>query len=194
MNKNQKGFTAVEGLILLVVVGIIGFAGWHIASANKKSSQLNSASKSQSSTQSNLNKKSTTKATQTPVAGATAPAPASTTTPTKKSSTSKSGSSSPAPTPTPAPPSATTSISISSDGCYVTANAPQGYILDVLVYQGGHGGEPEYTMPASGTLKVTTGASIGYTVDATISNNGSKVAEQVGTVTVASCPAADVVY
>ena len=30
MKKNQKGFSAIEGLLILLIVGIIGFAGWHV--------------------------------------------------------------------------------------------------------------------------------------------------------------------
>jgi hypothetical protein len=30
MNKNQKGFSPVEGLLILVIIGLIGFVGWFV--------------------------------------------------------------------------------------------------------------------------------------------------------------------
>ena len=34
--KKQFGFTALEGLLVLVIVGIVGFAGWYVYNANNK--------------------------------------------------------------------------------------------------------------------------------------------------------------
>lgn len=43
--KNQKGFTVVEGLLILVIVGLIGGVGWYVWDAKKESDKsLNQAS------------------------------------------------------------------------------------------------------------------------------------------------------
>jgi type II secretory pathway pseudopilin PulG len=34
-NRNQSGFSVVEGLLILVIVGIIGATGWYVMQANK---------------------------------------------------------------------------------------------------------------------------------------------------------------
>ena len=58
MKGNQKGFTAVEGLLILVIVGLIGFVGWFVYdSKNKSESNYNSAA----STATNSVAKSTNK-------------------------------------------------------------------------------------------------------------------------------------
>ncbi len=45
--KNQKGFGAVEALLILVIVGIIGGAGWYVFQSQKKTNQsLDNANKS----------------------------------------------------------------------------------------------------------------------------------------------------
>ena len=42
MNKNQKGFSLVEGLLILVIVGLVGFVGWYVwQSKNKTIKQTN---------------------------------------------------------------------------------------------------------------------------------------------------------
>lgn len=47
MNKNQNGFGAIEALLILVTVGIIGFTGWFVwHSNNKASNDLKSSSSS----------------------------------------------------------------------------------------------------------------------------------------------------
>jgi len=196
MNKNQNGFSAIEGLLILVIIMIIGFTGWFVWHArNNASHSLNSAIKEQSTiTKLTFSKKPLTGSTPAPLATATTtttPAPTPTTT---KSSSSSSKSqpvaSTPTPTPTPAPTppaSVPSSISISSDGCHVTGTGGAGYILDILVYQGQHGAEPNYTIPAGGTLIVSTGGMPGYTVTATISNGNTQLAQQTATVT-ATCP------
>jgi type II secretory pathway pseudopilin PulG len=44
MKKNQKGFSHVEILLLIVIVGIIGFVGWYVLrSVNQADKNLNSA-------------------------------------------------------------------------------------------------------------------------------------------------------
>lgn len=52
MNKRQNGFSAIEGLLILVIVGILGFTGWYVwRSKNTTDKTLNAASNtSQSST------------------------------------------------------------------------------------------------------------------------------------------------
>lgn len=41
MQKNsQSGFGVVEVLLLLIIVGIIGFTGWRVYEANKEVSQI----------------------------------------------------------------------------------------------------------------------------------------------------------
>jgi type II secretory pathway pseudopilin PulG len=47
MKKNQSGFSVVEGLLILVIVGILCGTGWYVWNSNKKTNDiLNSADKS----------------------------------------------------------------------------------------------------------------------------------------------------
>jgi hypothetical protein len=51
MKRDQKGMGAVEGLLILVIVGLIGFVGWYVYHAKKSTdSTYNSAVSSGSST------------------------------------------------------------------------------------------------------------------------------------------------
>ena len=51
MKNNQKGFSGVEGLLTLVIVGLIAFVGWYVWSTNSKSNQtLTNANKTSEST------------------------------------------------------------------------------------------------------------------------------------------------
>ena len=38
--RSQKGFTAVEGLLIFVVVGIVGFAGWYVYDSGQKTNDI----------------------------------------------------------------------------------------------------------------------------------------------------------
>lgn len=51
MRINQKGFTAIEGLLIAVVVALVGFTGFYIYNTNKKVDQ-NTASSAVSTTKS----------------------------------------------------------------------------------------------------------------------------------------------
>jgi hypothetical protein len=42
MNKNEKGFSLVEGLLVVLIVTVIGFAGWYVLNANKNVSTVKS--------------------------------------------------------------------------------------------------------------------------------------------------------
>lgn len=47
MKKNQKGFSAVEGLLILIIVGLVGFIGWYVYhTKNNTEATLNQADKS----------------------------------------------------------------------------------------------------------------------------------------------------
>jgi hypothetical protein len=47
-NINQKGFSAIEGLLILIIVGIVGGLGWYVWKANEDSKRnLNSASQAE---------------------------------------------------------------------------------------------------------------------------------------------------
>ncbi|MEK7059705.1 MAG: hypothetical protein AAB971_03035 [Patescibacteria group bacterium] len=63
---NQRGFAAVETILIIVIVAIIGGAGYFVYSSNKKTNDtLNSAAKvAQSSPDSNTKTKSVAKSTQ----------------------------------------------------------------------------------------------------------------------------------
>lgn len=36
MFKNQKGFTALEAILIIVIIAVVGFAGWYVYKANNK--------------------------------------------------------------------------------------------------------------------------------------------------------------
>lgn len=40
MKTNQKGFSVVEGLLMLVIAGVIGFVGWYVLSAKHQTDSL----------------------------------------------------------------------------------------------------------------------------------------------------------
>jgi hypothetical protein len=40
MNKNQRGFSVVEGLLILVIVGTIGFIGWYVWKSKNKTDSI----------------------------------------------------------------------------------------------------------------------------------------------------------
>lgn len=48
MRKNQSGFSALEGLLVLVVILAIGFIGWYVFGKNRNSATNQGASSSQS--------------------------------------------------------------------------------------------------------------------------------------------------
>jgi len=48
MKKNQQGFGAVEGLLIVVVVAVIAFVGWYIYNGNKKASNTYNAASTSS--------------------------------------------------------------------------------------------------------------------------------------------------
>jgi len=53
MKKNQSGFSIVEGLLILIIVGIIGGTGWYVWQAkNNTDDNLSSATKTSNSSQS----------------------------------------------------------------------------------------------------------------------------------------------
>ncbi|MBX4201449.1 hypothetical protein KW803_00935 [Candidatus Saccharibacteria bacterium] len=66
MKNNQKGFGAVEGLLILVIVGIIGFVGWYVWNAkNDADNKLDAANNTSQLTSVNkaTSKQSTTEST-----------------------------------------------------------------------------------------------------------------------------------
>ncbi len=44
--KRQAGFTALEGLLILVIVGIVGFTGWYVYQSRNKTNSLYNSSAS----------------------------------------------------------------------------------------------------------------------------------------------------
>ncbi len=61
MKTNQKGFTAIEIVLILVIVGVLSFAGWYVYNSQKKTNDtLNKTAQGQGEAQ-----KATTKATLT---------------------------------------------------------------------------------------------------------------------------------
>ena len=51
--KNQKGFTLIEGLLILVIVGILGFTGWYVWRAKDNADKTYTASESMPTKSSN---------------------------------------------------------------------------------------------------------------------------------------------
>lgn len=49
MKTNQKGFSVIEGLLILVIVGLIGGIGWYVWQSNKSTGKNQSASNSSNS-------------------------------------------------------------------------------------------------------------------------------------------------
>ncbi len=41
MNRSQKGFTAIEGLLVIILVGILGFTGWFVWQSQQKLDHTN---------------------------------------------------------------------------------------------------------------------------------------------------------
>lgn len=51
ITNNEKGFSAVEGLLILVIVAVVGFVGWYVNNTNKKTnSTYNATTQSSQST------------------------------------------------------------------------------------------------------------------------------------------------
>ncbi|MDB5163619.1 MAG: hypothetical protein JWS12_236 [Candidatus Saccharibacteria bacterium] len=51
LNKNQTGFSAVEGLLIATTVGVIGFVGWYVyQSRNKTNTSYNNVANNQNAT------------------------------------------------------------------------------------------------------------------------------------------------
>jgi flagellin-like protein len=40
MSRNQKGFSAIEGLLIFIIVAIIAGAGWYVWDSNKKTNNI----------------------------------------------------------------------------------------------------------------------------------------------------------
>jgi cytoskeletal protein RodZ len=57
MKKNQKGFSAVEGLLILIIVGLIGFVGWYVWHANEKTNENLAAAITSSNSKATIVKK-----------------------------------------------------------------------------------------------------------------------------------------
>src|ERR1700739_3420446 len=53
MKQNQNGFSALEGLLVLVIVGLIGFTGWYVYHSGHKADSLLSATSANTKTQLN---------------------------------------------------------------------------------------------------------------------------------------------
>lgn len=61
MKSNQSGFGVVEGLLILIIVGILGFTGWYVwHSKNNANENLNAAANTNLSTSSTKKKSTTT--------------------------------------------------------------------------------------------------------------------------------------
>ncbi len=67
MKSNQRGFGAVEVALIIVLVGIIGFTGWRVYSANKEVSELDRQLRSQSTTSPATKKQATQETNQSSV-------------------------------------------------------------------------------------------------------------------------------
>jgi hypothetical protein len=61
MNKNQKGFSPVEGLLILVIVGLIGFVGWFVWHSKNNTNSTNMKATTNTVTTSKTNSKVQTK-------------------------------------------------------------------------------------------------------------------------------------
>jgi len=46
LNKNESGFSAVEGLLILIIIGIVGFVGWYVLHAKQTANKTLSSSSS----------------------------------------------------------------------------------------------------------------------------------------------------
>ncbi|MBX4190735.1 hypothetical protein KW794_01470 [Candidatus Saccharibacteria bacterium] len=63
--KSQKGFSAIEGLLILVIVGLLGFVGWFVYNSNTKTNQSLSNAEKTSASNKLPSKPSTSKAGET---------------------------------------------------------------------------------------------------------------------------------
>jgi type II secretory pathway pseudopilin PulG len=69
MNKNQKGFSAVEALLLLVIVGMLGGVGWYVWHAQKQADKTYSQTANSSAVSSKKVSNKTSPAATDPYAG-----------------------------------------------------------------------------------------------------------------------------
>ena len=76
---NQKGFTAIEGLLILVILAIVGGTGYFIYHSNQKTSDtLSSSAKIAQSSPSKITKKKSSASPQTSAKSSTSTSPAQT--------------------------------------------------------------------------------------------------------------------
>jgi len=81
-------------------------------------------------------------------------------------------------------------VSISADGCYVTATTIPGMTFIAGAYQGNHGGDSTYTIPASGTMTVTSGGAQNYMAYGKILDaSGAQIAYYAEVISASQCPA-----
>jgi hypothetical protein len=198
--KFQTGFGHIVVLLAVVVVSVVGYAGYYEVSShnkvanlheksekNKSASELNTKTPGTVSDESKIQQQSDTKST---TATKTTPPP------TSKPSVNPSPVS--VPTPAPAVSRFSGAISFSADGCKVTATGTPGLLLAGLVQRANrHKGGPLISpdgmkITASGTVTANTVVSnfdfSTYVIDATLTDpNGATVATGTTSITSHNC-------
>ncbi len=197
LSTNQKGFSPVEGLLIFVIVGLIGFVGWYVMdSKDTTNKQLDKVAEQDFSIQ--VNKEAGTKAVELKEADITKlkETPTKTTPITNNNDKPANNELPPPPVANPGvthelPSDNTYSITISSDGCMVAGRSTAGHKLIVGAYSDKKGGSVEYEFTAFEIINKPSGGYKGMTAFGQIvSPEGIVRANAYWPISADSCPAA----
>ncbi len=195
MKKDQNGFSPVEGILLFVIVGILGFTSWFVVrnrnAANKQYDKIasteNVISVKDDSKSKVVQLKETEIATlkQTPTKSTSAASNPST------STTTKTQTSAPAAAPSTPAASSGYSITISADGCSVSGYSVAGNSIEIGAFSTNKGGSVVYDFTTNETITKSSGGFKGMTAfGKTVDAQGVILAYHSATITADSCPAA----
>ncbi len=198
MKKNLSGFSLIESLLLLILVGLVGFTGWYVFRSKTATNSIYNGSASISSAIKVVPKPTGTlkELTTTDIDRLKATAPTTTSSSSTTTTTQPAPTSSPSTTnnqtsasaSTPSPPLGT--ISLSSDGCYVTATGLEGMSVEIGAFKPNKGGSATYTLLASGTLTKATGGFKDMTAYGQLTAPNGVYIYNSTTITADSCPPA----
>lgn len=196
---SSQGFAILEGVLIAVVVGIVGFTGWYVvsnrSSANKQYDKI-ARSDNAISVKKDSGKKVVTleskqiaqlKETQTK----TTPITTKPQSVTSNSAASPSSSTSSSPTASSGKTTASYSITISADGCTVSGYSTAGNRIEIGAFSASKGGSVVYDFSTNETITKSSGGFKGMTAyGKTVDAQGNTLAYHSAIITADSCPAA----